>query len=104
MAGTGKSSIRSYNFFVNSTVQSGGFPANQHEFVDVDDGTPFLSHSVVIANDSANDIDFRFSPDPGTGASHGQVSNGETLQLDFKRARRIFLSGTAGSAFRLWAW
>jgi len=105
MAGTRESSIRSYNFFVDSTIQGGGtYAENKHEFVDVDDDTPFLSHSITIVNDSVNDISFRFTADPGGGPAHGLVTQNETLQLDFKRARRIYLSGTAGSEFRLWAW
>lgn len=105
MAGTRETSVRSYNFFVDSTLQGGGtYAENQHEFIDVDSQTPFLSHSVLIVNDSGNDITFRFSADPGGGGPHGLIEANETLQLDFKRAKRIFLAGTAGSAFRLWAW
>lgn len=104
MAGTQNSSIRSYNFFVDSALVAGGYPTNQHEFIDVDDQTPFLSHSVLIVNDGGAAINFRFSADPGGGAAHGTVEPTETLQLDFKRARRIYLSGVAATAFRLWAW
>lgn len=106
MAGPGNTSIRSYNFFVDSTLQGGGaYGENLHEFIDVDDLTPFLSHSILIVNDGAAAIDFRFSAPTGAApASHGQVAASEQLQLDFKRARRIYLSGTAGTAFRIWAW
>jgi hypothetical protein len=109
MAGTKETSIRSYNFYTSGALAGAGatgtYAENQIEFVDVDDQTPFLSHSILIVNDGAAAIDFRFSADLGGGASHGQVGASEQLQLDFKRARRIYLSGTvAGSSFRLWAW
>jgi hypothetical protein len=105
MAGTSGTSVRSYNFFVDSTIQGGGtYAENAHEFIDVDDQTPFLSHSILIVNDGGSDITFRFSADPGGGAAHGLVEANETLQLDFKRAKRIYLAGAAGVAFRLWAW
>ena len=109
MAGTGNTSIRSYNFFTTGGLAGAGatalFAENQFEFIDVDDGTPFLSHSVTISNEGAADISFRFTPDPGTGAVHGIVRVDETLQLDYKRARQLFLAGTvAGSLFRIWAW
>ena len=104
MAGTRETSIRSYNYFVDSAIVAGGYGANKLEFVDLDDGTPFLSHSILIINDGAAAITFRFTADPGSGVPHGLVSNGETLQLDFKRARQIYLTGTALNAYRLWAW
>lgn len=104
MAGPGNTSIRSYNFFVDSTITAGGYAANQHNFVDVDDQTPFLSHSILIVNDGAAALTFRFSPDPGGGAPHGQVDVNEQVQLDFKRARQIFVTGGTGEAYRIWAW
>jgi len=105
MAGTGNTSIRSYNFFVDTTIAGGGtYAENQHEFIDVDDGTPFLSHSLTFSNDGATALSFRFTADPGSGAAHGRVDAGETLQMDFKRARRIYFSGAGGLAFRFWAW
>lgn len=105
MAGTGNTSIRSYNFFTETTIAGGGtYAENQFDFIDVDDGTPFLSNSMVFANDGATDLSFRITPDPGGGDPHGVIKAGETLQMDFKRARRVFLAGTAGLAFRFWAW
>jgi len=109
MAGTQETSIRSYNFFVAGPITGAGvtglYAENVHEFVDVDDGTPFQSHSIIIANDGAADIAFRFTADPGGGGPHGVVKPTEQLPLEFNRGRRIYLSGTvAGSAFRLWAW
>lgn len=109
MAGTGNSSIRSYNYYASGSLTGAGatgtYGENQFDFVDVDDQTPFLSHSIIISNEGGGIISYRFTPDPGGGAAHGTVLVNETLQLDFKRARRIYLSGTvAGSDFRLWAW
>jgi len=105
MAGPGNTSIRSYNCFVDGAIAGAGtYAENQHDFIDLDDGTPFLSHSILIVNDGAADINFRFAPDTGGGVSHGLVATNEQLQLDFKRSRRIYLSGTAANAFRLWAW
>ena len=105
MAGTRETSIRSYNFFIESTVVAGGYNSNGVEFVDVDDGTPFLSHTLIFANDGATDLAFRFAPDPsGSGAAHGSVKAGETLQMDFQRKRRIYFDGAVGLAFRFWSW
>jgi hypothetical protein len=109
MAGTGNTSIRSYNFFATGAIAGAGavglYAENLLEFVDLDDGTPFTPHSIMIVNDGAADINFRFAADPGGGASHGAVKTTEPLQLDFKRSRRLYLSGTvAGSGYRVWAW
>lgn len=105
MAGTGQTSVRSYNFFSDTTIQGGGtYAENVLEFVDVDDQTPFRSHTVVFSNDGATDLSFRFTADPGGGAAHGRVRAGETLQMDFRREQRVYLSGAAALAFRFWAW
>ena len=104
MAGTGNSSVRSYTFFDATALVAGGFNANPREFVDADDGTQFLSNVIMIANDGATDLEYRFSEDPGTGAPHGVVLSGEILTLEHKRERRIFLSGLAALAVRVWAW
>jgi len=104
MAGTGNSSIRSYNFFVETTIQgAGSYAENVHGFVDDVDGTPFLSHSLFIANDGGTDLSFRFTADPGSGLAHGVVKTGEKIQMDFKRARRVYLSGAPALAFRFGA-
>ena len=58
----------------------------------------------MIANDGATDLTYRFSADPGAGGAHGSVLAGETITLEHKRARRLFLSGTAGLTVRIWAW
>jgi hypothetical protein len=104
MAGTGNTSIRSYNFFVGATVVTGGYAANEHIFIDADDGTNFTSKTVIFFNDSGNTIDIRFSPDPGGGAPHMRALANEPVTLDFKRAKRIYLSGANGSAFRIHAY
>lgn len=105
MAGTGNTSIRSYNFFVDGVIGGAGtYADNAHNFIDVDDSTPFLSNSMIFSNDGVSDLSFRFTPDPGAGPAHGVVEAGETLQMDFKRSRRIFFSGAVGLAFRFWAW
>jgi len=109
MAGTGSTSIRSYDFFVGGAISgvaaTGLYAENAHEFVDTVDGTPFLSHTVVIENTGAENILFRFSAASGAApVTHGIVLPTETIQFDFKRARRIYLSGiVAASAFRVWA-
>jgi len=105
MAGTGNTSVRSYNFFVSGTIAAGGYAANEHIFIDADDGTTnFTSKTVILFNDSANVIDIRFSPDPGGGTPHMRALANEPVTLDFKRAKRAYLSATVGSAFRLTAY
>lgn len=106
MAGTKETSIRSYNFFLDTTVQAaGGYVDNEYQFIDADDGTTnFVSHSMVFSNDGASDLFFRFEDPALSGADHGRVGAGETLQLDFKRERHIWFRGAVGLAFRFWAW
>lgn len=104
MAGTGNTSVRSYNFYAEGTIQAGGYAANEHVFNDIDSGVNFTSKVVQIINDGAAAIDFRWSPDPGTGAKHGSVAANEPLTQDFRREKRIYLTGTPGTAFRLFAY
>ena len=108
MAGPGNTSTRSYNFFVDGTIVAGGYAANEHVFIDLDDQTEFVSKVVQIINDSGADITFRWTPDPiagaGAGVAHGRVAAGEPLTQDFRRQRRIYLDGAPGSTFRLFAW
>jgi hypothetical protein len=105
MAGTKETSIRSYNFFGDTTLAGAGlFAENVMEFVDVDDQTPFIAHTILFSNDGATDLTFRFTADPGGGAAHGRVRAGETLQMDFRRERRVYLAGAPGLASRFWAW
>lgn len=63
MSGTGDTSVRSYNFFVESTLAGGGtFLENEFPFVDDDAGLPFVSKVVQISNDGGTPMDFRFEP------------------------------------------
>jgi len=104
MAGTGNTSIRSYNFAADTVIVVGGFAANEFVFVDVDDGTPFTSKTVMIINDAGTDLTFRFSPDPGTGVPHGRVAANEPMTFDFRREKRVYITGTTGAAFRIFAY
>lgn len=105
MAGTGETSIRSYNYFVDTTIQGGGtYAENAHPFVDQESGVIFTSHSFQFANDSAADVFFRIV-DPASGVTdHGRIAGGEVLSQDFRRMKAIWFRGTPGSAFRFWAW
>lgn len=106
MAGTKETSIRSYNFYVDTTIggATGAYAENVLEFVDIDEGVPFISHTLIFSNDGATDLLFRFAADPGGGGPHGRVRAGETLQMDFKRVRRVYLSGAPGLPYRFWSW
>ena len=107
MAGTGSTSIRSYNFFQSSTIGGTGLytdAVNALPFVDDDSGVIFTSHTIQLINDSANSIFFRVAPDPGAGPDHGEVKPGEALTQDFRRLKQLFVRGTAGDAYRFWAW
>lgn len=102
MAGTGNTSVRSYNFYLDTTVQGAGTYAENgpHNFIDASDGTLFTSHTLMFSNDSGNA--FYFSLD-GVN-DHGRLAANEKLTQDFRRAKRIWFRGTAGSAFRFWAY
>jgi len=105
MAGTGETSIRSYNYFVDSTIQGAGtYTDNVLVFEDLDTTNPFTSHSIMLANDAGSDIYFRVAPDTGGLPDHGRVKAGESLVQDFRRLKAIYLKGTPGAAFRFWAW
>jgi len=102
MAGTGTTSIRSYNFFIEPVVANVTFATSPDvTFVDTLSGTNFISQSIMFSNDGAADIQFSFD---GTNL-HGRVKGGEALQQDFRRAKRIYLKTTgAPVAIRFWAW
>jgi hypothetical protein len=101
MAGTGNTSVRSYSFFVETTVQGAGtYAENVLEFVDDVDGTPFLSQSILIENDGATALSFRVTADPGTAVAHGVVLAGEKIHMDYRRERRIYFAGAPALAFR----
>lgn len=98
--GTKQTSIRSYNFWLDSTIQAPGtYAANKHDFLDPD-GTNFTSHTIMLINDSGNDIFFSFD---GVH-DHGRVAANEPLTQDFRREKTIWLRGTAADPFRLWAY
>lgn len=101
MAGTRTTSIRSYNYYLELTVANAAYDLpNPYEFVDPD-GTPFLSNSVLFAADTGGDIYFSFD---GVN-DHGRVILNETLQMDYRRERRIwFRKATVNSTLRFWAW
>ena len=106
MPGTGDTSVTSYNFFHDGTVQGAGtYAANEHAFVNnlagaFNTGINFTSHSVIIANDGANDLFFSFD---GIN-DHGRVLKNEKVSQDFRRAKKVWIRGTPGDAFRFWAW
>lgn len=102
MPGTGDTSIRTYNFNLDDVLAgAGGYADNgPFEFIDDIDSIPFLCMTIQLANDGAADMYFSFD---GTN-DHGRVLAGETLTQPFRRARRIWLRGTAGNAYRFWAW
>jgi hypothetical protein len=106
VAGTRETSIRSYNFYADGTIggASGVYAENILEFIDVDDQTPFRSHTVLFSNDGATDLEFRFTAAEPGASPHGRVRAGETLQMDFRREQRVYLQGAPGLAYRFWAW
>lgn len=98
--GTGTTSVRSYNFFLDGAIQAaGGYADNAHDFEDPD-GTNFVSHSIMLINESGADIWFSFN---GTD-DHGRVAAGEPLSQDFRHHKKVWFRGTVGSTFRFWAW
>lgn len=103
MAGTGETSIKSYNFFLDTTIQGAGTYANNgpHEFIDTPTGVNFLSHTIQLLNDSAaNAIWFSFD---GVN-DYGRVLATEKFTQDFRRMKRIWFRGTAGEPFRFFAY
>lgn len=102
MAGTGETSVRSYNFHLDSTLQGGGgYADNQYPFVDDDSGLPFTSKVVEIANDSANPMTFRFGP-PYTILAHGGIT-GPRPGADFVVGEPVVgqTSGATGTVSRV---
>ena len=103
MPGTGNTSIKSYNFFLDSSIQgAGGYAENgPHDFVDTKLGIIFTSQTLIFSSDSTV-AQMWFSFD-GVN-DHGMIDKGETLQMDFRRSRRIWFRGTPGVPFRFWAY
>lgn len=104
MAGTGRTSVRSYNLYAEGTTVMGGtYAQGEVDFLDSVDGTPFRSHGVMIANDNAAlGADILFSFDGVT--LHGRAKPQEKIAFDFRVETKIYLKSTAASAYRLWAW
>jgi len=105
MAGTGVSSVRSYNYYADTVLAGAGtYVDNEHQLLNQDDGKPFMSHSFQLVNDGATDLFFRIE-EPGVGLpDHGRLKAGESITQDFRRLRSMWLRGTPGAAFRFWAW
>jgi hypothetical protein len=106
MAGTRNTSIKSYDFYRDSTLGASAVTTTfidvRHEFVDDLDGGAFLSYAVMVANDHATS-DIFFSWD-GVNV-HGRVTPGTNASFENKRKRKIYLRGAAGGeGYRLWAW
>ena len=101
MPGTGITSIRSYNFFRDAAILAPGTYAANGPFDFIDpDGTPFLSQTIQLINDSGGTLYFSFD---GSN-DHGKILAGEPLTQDFRRERRIWVRGPVGSAYRFWAY
>jgi len=99
MAGTKSTSIKSYIFYSEGNV------SNSNNFADLpltfmDGTTNFLSQSVLLANDSANSIQFSFD---GTNV-HGTAKTNEKVTFDFMKFKKIWLRSSVSSAYRFWAW
>lgn len=101
MGGTRTTSIRSYNYFLDVSITNAAYVlANPNEFVDPD-GTPFLSSSLLFTSDAAADFYFSFN---GVN-DHGRVRGNETLQMDYRRERRVWFRKAVGDVpARFWAW
>lgn len=103
--GTKETSIRSYNFFLDTTVQAAGtYAANEHVFIDTETGINFVSHTIQIANDGANHLYFSFNGVDDHGRLFPANQQGATITQDFRRVKKIWFRGTTGDAFRFWAW
>jgi len=102
MAGPGATSIRSYNYFLDTSIANTAYVVNApHEFLDAELVTPFTSHSIMISSDGGGDLFFSFD---GVN-DHGRVRTGEALQQDYRRVRRIwFRKSGADVPTRFWAW
>lgn len=104
MAGTKTSSVRSYDLYAEGTTPNTNvFADAEIDFIDQNDGTPFLSQGIILTNDNSSpgaDILFSFN---GTTVQ-GRAKPGDKIAFDFRHERKIFLKSSALSAFRLWVW
>lgn len=104
MAGTGKSSVRSYSLYVKDTTDNSNDFANMEIlFVDQGDATPFTSQGVIVKNDNASPGDpLEFSFDGTT--VHGEIMAGEDITFDFRREKKVYIRAVSATPFRFWAW
>ncbi len=101
MSGTGPTSVRSYNFFVESTLAGGGtYTENEHPFVDDDSGLPFVSKVVQISNDGGTDLDFRFEA-PYDILTHDEVGPGPNRAFLVGEPAVGLTSGATGTITRV---
>jgi len=102
-------SVRSYRFYTRDATSGGDGPDITADFADcklvfVDKGdgkTNFTSEGVIISNDSLLE-ELQFSFDGIT--VEGDLLSKETMNFLHIRRKIIYLRGTAGEPFRLWAW
>lgn len=104
MAGTGHTSVRTYNVYQEGTTVAGGtYAQGEIDFIDMVDATPFRSQGIIIVNDNAllgADILFSFD---GTNL-HGKVKPQEIITFDYRRETKIYLKSVAASGYRVWVW
>lgn len=101
MAGTGRSSVRSYSMFSTGAVTA-NFADTKIDFIDLRDGTQFLSQGLLFISDGTGDFEFSYD---GTTVD-GRINEGDMISFDFKRERRVYLRGVAAGTptYRFWAW
>jgi hypothetical protein len=99
MAGTGDTSIKSYDFYNAGTA---GAAFALQSFLDTTTGVNFISTGIIIVNDGAGNLQISFD---GTTV-HGLIQPAEVITFDWRRKKGIYLRGIGGSTpnWRLWAW
>lgn len=102
MAGTGNTSIKSYDFYHEGTIVGNTFAQNVLTFIDTTSVVNFLSTGIIVVNDGAGNMLLSFDG----STTHGLVKPGEVLTFDWRKKKRIFLNGVGGSTpdYRVWAW
>lgn len=104
---------RSFRFFKRSTITKTAFedPDSEvldadHEIVFIDQGRTdenFESSRVIIVNNGEAAIEFSF----GGTEIHGRLALGESVTMDERRERRVFIRKTGAGAdptIKVWAW
>lgn len=102
MSGTGDTSVRSYNFFVDRTIANVAYVVGSPDvFIDTTSGINFTSHTIMFSSDGGGTLFFSFD-----GANdHGKILINEALQQDFRRVKQIwFRKDTADVPLRFWSW